>query len=347
MADRQAARRGFTLIELLVVIAIIALLIGILLPALGQARKSAKQTAEMGGLQQIMRAYSTYAGDNKSNVIPEYIHWAWSHKWNNGTNPYATSPYAARIEMRCSDDRGDGDPNGSNGTGAIQLEGYAMKSWPWRLYQYMTDVSGLIVDKQMLADFRSRPCPPNWPTYETGGSYERSVSWHPSWGMNGIYVGGDHMNAAFNSGTGLDFQSGNVRRFWVRNLADVRDASKLMVFSSARGKDSDGSGKIQPGHYLVAPPRPHPVGRLAQSISLGGGWINQPNNQSWNANRPVETWGEASDAIGLAFGIDFRHFSKTLTASMDGHAEALDIDKMKDMRRWANKATSENWNFVQ
>ena len=58
-------RPAFTLIELLVVIAIIALLIGILIPALGKARTTAKSLKCMTGVRSMGQAMTVYANDNK------------------------------------------------------------------------------------------------------------------------------------------------------------------------------------------------------------------------------------------------------------------------------------------
>ena len=64
--------RAFTLIELLVVITIVALLIGILLPALGAARTTAVSSTCKSNLKQVGLAYQVYAGDFRGLIPPPY-----------------------------------------------------------------------------------------------------------------------------------------------------------------------------------------------------------------------------------------------------------------------------------
>ncbi|MEM9347248.1 MAG: DUF1559 domain-containing protein [Planctomycetota bacterium] len=61
--------RAFTLIELLVVISIIALLIAILLPALGKAQESARATQCRSNLRQMGIGLNAFAVDN-NGVLP-------------------------------------------------------------------------------------------------------------------------------------------------------------------------------------------------------------------------------------------------------------------------------------
>jgi prepilin-type N-terminal cleavage/methylation domain-containing protein len=71
-------RRGasaFTLIELLVVVAIIALLIGILLPALGAARMAGQTTVCLTNVRSIGQAATMYANDNEDQIWRGY-EWA-------------------------------------------------------------------------------------------------------------------------------------------------------------------------------------------------------------------------------------------------------------------------------
>lgn len=133
--------RGFTLIELLVVISIIALLIGILLPALSKARSSARQVECLARQKQVGLIYQIHLDEYKGYLIAPTAGgnlWSWylSTKYPQGTNaPKSQYAPVTNSTLICPEDAqayGAASPNDyafykieKGGSYALNFDNYA------------------------------------------------------------------------------------------------------------------------------------------------------------------------------------------------------------------------------
>lgn len=105
MTSTPRTHRGFTLIELLVVVAIIALLIALMLPALGAARDSAITAQCMSNQRQLAAAWTMHADDHDAEPMPhrapgatDRVYWYGREDPRSGRIDHDAAPIAPYLD---------------------------------------------------------------------------------------------------------------------------------------------------------------------------------------------------------------------------------------------------------
>lgn len=243
----QRKSAGFTIVELLVIIGIIAILIGLLLPALSGVQARGKKLTEASQLRSIGTAWSMYADLNKQAILPGYIEPEAQERWR------LQYEYPAPLQQ--------GDP-----TSHI-IDPEVAAPWTWRLLPLLD------YNADLIRGYTGEAFSPDHPLLydvEDPTNLDRplTVALEPSFGYNAFYVGGwlDVVSMGDSSEVvqprywnARDAETNERVNVIARSMNQIRRPSELITFSSASRFDTPAVypsiNDDRPGSHLVTPTR--------------------------------------------------------------------------------------------
>jgi prepilin-type N-terminal cleavage/methylation domain-containing protein len=300
-----APGRAFTILELIVVIAIIAVLIGILAPALGGAKRRAAKHAEMHNIKQLGHAWMLYANSSGDAALPGFLERTVQEK------PVAGISRGWGVRYKYPD-RSLIPLNPQNLTGP----------WTWRLLSYLD------YDHQLIHAHldESDPNPFNLVTEGIKTAYE------PAFAYNGWHIGGwwvmVNVNGVmtprmkFHDHCGTDAPRSALHI--PTGVAQIKRPSDMVTFCSATRFVTPGLktrlAASTPGWQMVMPPTLAATEQWkpAAGDPVSAVEILQPN-----------TWAP----IG-------RHTGVIAVLHADGHVDEQGYNALLDQRKWINSADS-------
>jgi len=328
--QRTRTTAAFTIVEILVVIGVLALLLGMLLPALSGAKKRSLKHKELNSIRQVGFAWTLYANSSNDKILPGYLEVDVQSRW--------------RVSYEYPNHK-DIPPAPSYTVGDVNNAG----PWTWRLMPFMS------FDHDVVHGYTDEPGF-DAVTLGTDLAEASAIAYQPAFGYNAFYVGGwwemdgNHARHRFFDATVNGVPSNVVSR----SIGTIRRSTELLIFCSSAvqspGRHSHWKN-TEPGSHFVVPPilAADPQWKIPGADSFGGTGAN--NGASGAAHEmasgtldpgsiDVVALGGASAPIG-------RHNGLAATLFADNHTDALTPGALlsrnapiglPDLRTWIDRA---------
>ncbi len=268
MSHQHTRIKAFTIVELLVVVGILALLLGMLLPALAGAQKRSKKHKELNAIRQVGLGWTLYANANNDKLLPGYLDLAVQQRWR------------VKYEYPNHWDIPAGDLAGP---------------WTWRLLPFLDNNILTIHAYADQEGYEFLELDPSSTGAGPGGmqTTARPIAFEPSFGYNAYYVGGWWtMDSGLARPKFYDAQTddgGSLRpvNLLSRSVGTIRRPTELVAFCS--------SSLLEPGVY-----RKFPNSQLGSHLVVPA-WLG--GNEQWEWVGALQTHVLSAAPIGRYNGL--------------------------------------------